>query len=112
MPSMHIIAFSAWLWVASPVCLMTVPARAADPVRLAVQKTGTLAWEIDVVRTHGLDTAADITITSLELASPEAGKIALRSGTVDVITARRAASPSAGSASAVSSGWTIQNGPP
>jgi NitT/TauT family transport system substrate-binding protein len=87
MRSVHIIAFSAWLWIASLVCLTTGPARAADPVRLAVQKTGTLAWEIDVVRAHGLDTAAGITITSLELASPEAGKIALRGGTVDIIVA-------------------------
>jgi NitT/TauT family transport system substrate-binding protein len=87
MRSVHIIAFCAWLWIASLVCLTAGPARAADPVRLAVQKTGTLVWEIDVVRTHGLDTAADITITSLELASPEAGKVALRSGIVDVIVA-------------------------
>jgi NitT/TauT family transport system substrate-binding protein len=87
MPSVHIIAVSAWLWIAGLVYLTTAPARAADSIRVAVQKTGTLAGEIDVVRTHGLDTAAGITITSLELASPEAGKIALRSGTVDVIVA-------------------------
>jgi NitT/TauT family transport system substrate-binding protein len=73
------------LLFASLACLAAGPALAADPVRLAVQKTGTLAWELDVVRTHGLDTAARLAVTSTELASPEAGKIALRSGTVDIV---------------------------
>jgi NitT/TauT family transport system substrate-binding protein len=57
----------------------------ADAVRVAAQKTGTLAWELDVVRTHGLDRRAGVKIETLELASPEAGKIALRGGSVDVI---------------------------
>jgi NitT/TauT family transport system substrate-binding protein len=85
MRNVHIIVFGARLWIAGLACLTTGPALAADVVRLAVQKTGTLAWELDVVRTHGLDTAAGITIRSTELASPEAGKIALRGGTVDII---------------------------
>jgi NitT/TauT family transport system substrate-binding protein len=59
----------------------------ADTVRLAIQKTGTVAWELDVIRTHGLDKQAGITISTLELASPEAGKIALRGGSADVIAA-------------------------
>src|SRR6185369_4222682 len=86
MPSLPIIVFGSWLWIASLACLAG-PALAADIVRIAVQKTGTLAWEIDVVRAHGLDTAAGITIASTELASPEAGKIALRGGTADIIVA-------------------------
>ena len=85
MRNVHIIVFGARLWIAGLACLTTGPALAADVVRLAVQKTGTLAWELDVVRAHGLDTAAGITIRSTELASPEAGKIALRGGTVDII---------------------------
>ena len=32
-----------------------INAAAADRIRLAVQKTGTLAWELDVIKTHGLD---------------------------------------------------------
>jgi NitT/TauT family transport system substrate-binding protein len=60
-------------------------ATAADTVRLAVQKTGTLGWELAVIRAHGLDRAADLQIDALELASPEAGKIALRGGSADVI---------------------------
>jgi NitT/TauT family transport system substrate-binding protein len=85
MPGLRIMVIGWWLWIAGLACLAAAPALAADVVRLAVQKTGTLAWEIDVVRRHGLDSAAGITIASTELASPEAGKIALRSGTVDIM---------------------------
>jgi NitT/TauT family transport system substrate-binding protein len=59
--------------------------RAADTVRVAVQKTGTFVWELAVIRAHGLDKQANLAIDLTELASPEAGKIALRAGTADVI---------------------------
>ena len=65
--------------------LLAASAHAADSVRLAVQKTGTLAWELDVIRAHGLDKQAGINIVTLELAAPEAGKIALRGGSADII---------------------------
>jgi NitT/TauT family transport system substrate-binding protein len=70
--------------VVAAACLFADVA-AADTVRLAVQKTGTLAWELDVIRAHGLDRAANLTIAVTELAAPEAGKIALRGGSVDII---------------------------
>jgi NitT/TauT family transport system substrate-binding protein len=57
----------------------------ADGVRVAVQRTGTLAWELDVMRAHGLDKEASLQITTLDLASPEAGKIALHGGSADII---------------------------
>lgn len=57
----------------------------AETVKVAVQKTGTFAWELAVIRAHGLDKQANLAIEVLELASPEAGKIALRSGTADII---------------------------
>jgi NitT/TauT family transport system substrate-binding protein len=60
-------------------------AAAGDHVRVAVQKTGTLAWELDVIRAHGLDRERDLTIETVELAAAEAGKVALKSGSVDVI---------------------------
>src|SRR5947208_6494959 len=60
------------------------PGRAAE-IRLAVQKTGTFAWELAVIRAHGLDRQANLAIQVYELASPEAGKIALRGGSADVI---------------------------
>ena len=65
--------------------LHVVPSRAAETIRLAVQKTGTFAWELAVIRAHGLDRQANLTIEVSELASPEAGKVALRGGAADVI---------------------------
>ena len=53
-------------------CLRNV---SPDRIRLAVQRTGTLAWELDVIRTHGLDKKADLDIQTLELASTEAGNL-------------------------------------
>jgi NitT/TauT family transport system substrate-binding protein len=57
----------------------------AETVRVAVQKTGTFAWELAVIRAHGLDQQADLSVSVVELASPESGKIALRAGNADII---------------------------
>ncbi|KRR05998.1 ABC transporter substrate-binding protein [Bradyrhizobium jicamae] len=57
----------------------------AEALRIAVQKTGTLAWELAVIRAHGLDKQANLSVKVLELASPEAGKIALRAGNADIV---------------------------
>src|SRR5262249_8639529 len=62
-----------------------VPCDAAETIRVAVQKTGTFAWELAVIRAHGLDKQANLSIEVSELASPEAGKIALRAGSADLI---------------------------
>jgi len=58
---------------------------AADHIRVATLKTGTLAWELDVVRAHGLDVEANLVIDTIELGSTEGGKIALKGGAADVI---------------------------
>ncbi|WP_316191424.1 MULTISPECIES: ABC transporter substrate-binding protein [unclassified Bradyrhizobium] len=58
---------------------------AAETVKVAVQKTGTFAWELAVIRARQLDKQADIAIDAVELASPEAGKIALRAGNADIM---------------------------
>ena len=58
---------------------------AADRIRVATLKTGTLAWELDVVRAHGLDVEANLVIDAIELGSTEGGKIALKGGAADVI---------------------------
>jgi NitT/TauT family transport system substrate-binding protein len=73
----------AWMVAATIWC--GGPAVGADTVRLAIQKTGTVAWELDVIRAHGLDARENLKIEAIELASPEAGKIALRGGSADVI---------------------------
>ena len=57
----------------------------AETVRVAVQKSGTFAWELVVIRAHGLDKQADLSLQVLELASPEAGKIALRAANADIM---------------------------
>ncbi len=60
-------------------------ADAADTIRIAVQKTGTLAWEIATMKALGLDKAAGLDIQTIELATTDAGKIALQGGAADVI---------------------------
>jgi NitT/TauT family transport system substrate-binding protein len=67
------------------ITLAAATAGAADRIRLAVQKTGTLAWELDVIRTHGLDRKLDLAIETIELASTEAGKVALKGGSADLM---------------------------
>jgi NitT/TauT family transport system substrate-binding protein len=65
--------------------LIATEAGAADRIRVAVQRTGTLAWELDIIRAHGLDRKADLDIQRVELASTEAGKIALKGGSADLM---------------------------
>ena len=71
--------------VLAAALLWPFTASAAEKLRLAAQKTGTLTWELDVIRAHGLDQAHGLTIQIDELASPEAGKIALRGGSADLV---------------------------
>jgi NitT/TauT family transport system substrate-binding protein len=73
------------LMAAGLIIGLAAPSCAADIIRLAVQKTGTVAWELAVIRAHELDKQANLTISVTEMASPEAGKIALRGGSADVI---------------------------
>jgi len=70
---------------AGVVALANSAAHGADRIRVAAQITGTLGWELEVLRAHGLDRQADLNIETIELASTEAGQIALRGGSVDVI---------------------------
>lgn len=67
------------------IAICASAAHAADRIRIAAQKTGTLAWELDVMRAEKLDTAAGLDVVVTELAAPEAGKIALKGKTVDLI---------------------------
>lgn len=54
-------------------------------LRLGVLRFGTLAWELDTIARHGLAAAEGISISSVALASNEAGRVALLAGSVDVI---------------------------
>ena len=65
--------------------LLARGAEAADRLRIAIQKTGTASWEIAVIKARGLDKAADLDIETTELASTEAGKVALEGGAADMV---------------------------
>nr|WP_249141687.1 ABC transporter substrate-binding protein [Bradyrhizobium diazoefficiens] len=67
------------------VLTLAATGHAADVIRLAVQKTGTFSWELATIRANGLDKDAGLSLEVTELASPEAGKIALRAGNADIM---------------------------
>lgn len=73
------------LALAAVVGALSTSASAGDRIRLAIQKTGTVAWEMTVIRAKGLDSKADIELDIVELASTDAGKIAIAGGAADVI---------------------------
>jgi NitT/TauT family transport system substrate-binding protein len=52
------------------------------PIRIGVQATGTLAWELSALQKTP---SPDFDLVVQKVANPEAGKIALQSGAVDVI---------------------------
>lgn len=61
------------------------PARAASPVRVATLRYGSVAWELDVMRQHGLDRANNVAVEPVELATAQATQVALQAGRVDMI---------------------------
>ncbi len=65
--------------------LSTTSALAADVIRLAVMQTGTLKWELGVIKREGLAQAAGLDLQTQVTASPEAQKIALLGGAADII---------------------------
>src|SRR5271154_1840233 len=85
MPSVMWRTILARAVLAFTIALVAVSADAADRIRIAAQKTGTFAWELEVLRAHGLDRDANLDIETTELASTEAGKIALKGGSADLI---------------------------
>jgi NitT/TauT family transport system substrate-binding protein len=74
------------LQVFAMLCLVigSAPAWAADTLRIGLQTTGTFAWQLDVIRRHGLAERAGLDLKISEFASPDAGKLALNGGTVDL----------------------------
>ena len=76
--------FAAAMALAASACLV-LSAEAADPLRIAIQKTGTASWEIEVIKAHGLDKAANLDIETIELASTDAAKVALMGGGADMV---------------------------
>ncbi|MBC9071752.1 ABC transporter substrate-binding protein [Thauera sp. CAU 1555] len=60
---------------------------AAEPakLRVGVLKFGTVSWELDVIRHHGLDRKHGVALEVVELANKDATAIALQGGAVDMI---------------------------
>jgi NitT/TauT family transport system substrate-binding protein len=73
-------------FVAVTLCLVAgaAPALAAETLRIGLQSTGTFAWQLDVIRRHGLADSAGLDLKISEFAWPDAGKLALNSGSVDL----------------------------
>ncbi len=57
----------------------------AGPLKLAVLKFGTVNWELDVIKTHKLDTAEGVQLEILLLASKNATAVALQADSADMI---------------------------
>lgn len=61
-------------------------ARAAVPaIRVGTLRFGSVAWELDVMRAHGLDTAAGVAVEAVEFAATQAAQVALQAGRVDTV---------------------------
>jgi NitT/TauT family transport system substrate-binding protein len=77
-------ALIAALIFAASACL-ACSADAADRLRIAIQRTGTASWEIELIKARGLDKAANLDIETTELASTDAGRVALEGGASDMV---------------------------
>jgi NitT/TauT family transport system substrate-binding protein len=62
----------------------TAPTLAAETLRIGLQTTGTFAWQLDVIRRHGFAERAGLDLKISKFASPDAGKLAVNSGSVDI----------------------------
>ncbi|BCX16602.1 MAG: ABC transporter substrate-binding protein [Geminicoccaceae bacterium] len=69
-------------------CLVAAPLAAAGDlgtVRAGVLKFGTVSWELDVIKRHGLDTKEGFTLQVQEFAANDAASIAFMGDNVDVV---------------------------
>lgn len=64
---------------------LTTAADAAEQLRIASLKAGTLNWELDVIRHHGLDKKHGIDIVNVPVAGKQGADIMLLGGEADVI---------------------------
>lgn len=64
---------------------LAAPLVTADTLRIGTLAFGTVNWEIAAIHNEGLDKKFGITVEAQTLASPEAGKIGLKAGGVDMI---------------------------
>lgn len=65
--------------------LMVLAPVNAGTIKIGVLKFGTVSWELDVIKTHGLDKAEGIDLQIIETANTAATTVALQAGAADVI---------------------------
>ncbi|MCT7374278.1 ABC transporter substrate-binding protein [Chelativorans salis] len=65
--------------------LWSLSAHAESTIRIGVLEFGTVNWELDVIKRHGLDEKQGIQLEQVNLASNQATTVALQAGEVDMI---------------------------
>ena len=76
------------LLLATLLAALPRPSHAAAPIRVGTLRYGTVAWELDVMRHHGLAAAAGVAVEPVEpveFAAAQATQVALQAGRVDLI---------------------------
>lgn len=68
---------------AAPACI--TKAHAAPAIRVGTLRFGSVGWELDVMRRHGLDAKAGVAVEPVEFAASQATQVALQAGRVDTI---------------------------
>ena len=66
-----------------PLCASAAPS--AGQLKIGVLAFGTVNWELEAIRNEGLDKKYGLELEVQKLAGPDAGKIGLQGGAVDVI---------------------------
>lgn len=67
----------ATFWLLAPA--------AAETLRIGAQMSGTFGWELALIKARGLDKAAGLDLVVTDLANTDAGKLAIASGSVDIV---------------------------
>ncbi|MDB5614044.1 MAG: NitT/TauT family transport system substrate-binding protein, partial [Devosia sp.] len=68
-----------------PISSVSAQSEGAPTLIIGVQESGTVQWEIETIKSLGLDTKYGVTLEIRPLADSRAGQIALQAGAVDVI---------------------------
>ena len=72
-------------WTAALPLTSALAAAALGAIRVGTLRFGSVAWELDVMRTHGLDAAAGVAVEAVEFAATPAAQVALQAGRVDTV---------------------------
>jgi NitT/TauT family transport system substrate-binding protein len=72
------------LFVTLILLLHTTCTFSANSIKLAVLKFGTVNWELDVIKRHGLDRQQGFNLEAVAMAGKQATLVALQAGSVDI----------------------------